>query len=111
MLVLNPRLKTQEEEIKTKIEALNQSLTTIDYTPSTFIKLDSETNRDPEIRNFKLMIRDCLPDVGKIDNSESNEASFHKIKAIIEKFDKEQRWTEKVTDVRNWLTFSASEKI
>ena len=103
-------LETQEEEIKTKIEALNQSLTTIDYTTSTFIKLDSETNRDPEIKNFKLMIRDCLPDVGRVDNSESNEASFHKIQAIIEKFDKEQRWTEKVTDVRNWLTFSASER-
>lgn len=103
-------LETQEEEIKTKIEALNQSLTAIDYTPSTFIKLDSETNRDPEIRNFKSMIRDCLPDVGRVDNSELNEASFHKIKAIIEKFDKEQRWTEKVIDVRNWLTFSASER-
>ncbi len=103
-------LETQEEEIKTKIEALNQSLVTIDYTASTFIILESKPNRDAEIRTFRLMLRDCLPDIGRIDSSESNEASFHKIRKIIEQFDKEQRWTEKVTDVRNWLDFAASER-
>ncbi|OGU64167.1 MAG: hypothetical protein A2W30_02590 [Ignavibacteria bacterium RBG_16_36_9] len=103
-------LESQEEEIKTKIEALNQSLVTIEYTASTFIILESKPNRDAEIRTFRLMLRDCLPDIGRVDSSESNEASFHKIRKIIEQFDKEQRWTEKVTDVRNWLDFAASER-
>ncbi len=103
-------LESQEEEIKTKIETLNQSLVTIDYTASTFIILESKPNRDAEIRTFRFKLRDCLPDIGRVDSSESNEASFHKIREIIELFDKEQRWTEKVTDVRNWLDFAASER-
>lgn len=103
-------LESQEEDIKAKIEALNQSLVTIDYSISTFIILVSKSNRDAEIRTFRLMLKDCLPDIGRVDSPESNEASFHKIRKIIEQFDKEQRWTEKVTDVRNWLDFAASER-
>lgn len=65
--------------------------------------------RDGEIKEFRNTLRDCLPDVGR-QTPEANEASFQKIKALIDRFKQEERWTSKVTDVRNWLDFSASEK-
>ncbi len=42
--------------------------------------------------------------------AEANEASFRRIQALIQRFEQEERWTAKVTDVRNWLDFSAEER-
>lgn len=105
------RLEQQVDEIQHSIATLNISLRTIDYTPTTFIQLESEPNRDADIQEFKRMLRECFPDSGQLEPAEeANETSFHKIKTLIERFDTEERWTAKVTDVRNWLNFSASEK-
>jgi len=96
--------------IKEKIQSLNESLRVIDYSPSTFIQLNTESNRDPQIKEFQLMLKDCFEDVGMDGSGKANERSFIKIKKIIERFDTEEYWTKKVIDVRNWLNFSASER-
>lgn len=51
-------------------------------------------------------------------DDELAERKFIQIKEILERFkgrkeytDNDKRWTEKVTDVRNWFLFSASEKM
>lgn len=104
-------LEKHVEEIQANIDTLNESLRTIDYTPSTIIQLICESNRqDPEIQDFRHALKMCLPDVGQPKTAATNEASFQKIKALIERFQKEERWTAKVTDVRNWLNFAASER-
>lgn len=104
-------LENQVEEIKANINMLNESLRIIDYTPSTVIQLVCEQNRqDAEIQDFRHALRACLPDMGQPKTPASNEASFQKIKPLIERLQKEERWTAKVTDVRNWLTFAASER-
>jgi len=96
--------------IKEKIQSLNHSLKAIDYSPATYIELNTEANRDIQIKEFQLMLRDCFEDVGITDRKKINEDSFFKIKKIIERFDTEEYWTRKVVDVRNWLNFSASER-
>lgn len=103
-------LERQIEEIEASVSNLNTSLQAIDYTPSTFIQLACEQNRDPEILDLRNTLSSCLPEAGIPATAESNEASFQKIKALIERFTTEERWTQKVTDVRNWLNFSASER-
>jgi uncharacterized protein YPO0396 len=40
---------------------------------------------------------------------EANEASFQRIRVLLQRFEQDDRWTNKVTDVRNWLDFSAQE--
>ncbi|VAX36115.1 FIG007317: Chromosome segregation protein SMC-like, partial [hydrothermal vent metagenome] len=96
--------------IKEKIQSLNHSLKSIDYSPATYIELNTESNRDVQIKEFQLMLKECFEDVGITDRKKINEDSFFKIKKIIEKFDTEEYWTRKVVDVRNWLNFSASER-
>ncbi len=103
-------LERQVDEIELSIANLNESLRMIDYTPSTFIQLACETNRDPEILEFRVSLGDCLPDPGQPATSEANEESFRRIKDLIDRFNADDRWTAKVTDVRNWLNFSASER-
>lgn len=104
-------LENQVDEIRANVATLNQSLQRIDYTASTYIQLQAEPETDVEVKEFRQALVACLPDVGQSGDQthEANEASFHKIKALIERFDADDRWTMKVTDVRNWLNFSAVE--
>ena len=98
------------EEIQESIIDLNQSLRTIDYTPDTYIQLQTETSRDPEVREFRQLLKDCLVDVGQQRSEEAYEASFAKVRDLITRFKEDIRWTNKVTDVRQWLNFAAIER-
>jgi uncharacterized protein YPO0396 len=108
--VFKAGLERQIEDIKESITSLNESLQLIDYTPTTYIQLCYETARDSEVRDFRTQLRACLPDVSQPRTAETNEASFRRIQGLIQRFEQEERWTTKVTDVRNWLDFSAEER-
>ncbi len=102
-------LENQEEQIKESIDELNQSLIKIDYTNSTYIKLCYKSNLHHRIREFKEDLKSCLGDAGRQD-SENLEAVFKNIQTrLIEKFQSDEKWTNFVIDVRNWLEFSVSE--
>jgi uncharacterized protein YPO0396 len=102
-------LDTQEDEIRRSISRLNASLGSIGYTDSTYIQLVCERSHDVRVRDFRNLLRDCIPDVAKTRTTEANEASFQNIRALLKRFEEDARWTSLVTDVRNWLDFSASE--
>ncbi len=102
-------LENQEAEIRIKIDELNNALKMIEYTPSTYIQLGYKGNADQEILGFKEMLKNCIPDAGE-ESLENNEQSFTRITELIRRFDDEERWRLKVTDVRNWLNFYASER-
>ncbi len=112
------QLHLERQSIRERIEKINQSLHEIDYNPGRFIVLEDDHNGDPEIRDFQQDLRSCTE--GTLTGSEDiqySEAKFLQVKAIIERFrgregmtDLDKRWSRKVTDVRNWFTFSASER-
>lgn len=103
-------LEKQEEEIQQAIDELNDSLQQIDYTDSTYIKLCCDPTRNREIRDFQEDLKVCLGDVAR-HSAEDNEERFQNIQTrLIERFKSEERWTGLVTDVRNWLDFSVSER-
>lgn len=108
--LLHGDLHRYQEEIEENITTLNASLRTINYTSDTYIQLHTEASRDVEIRAFKQELQACLPDVGRRQQEEDYEASFRRIQALITKFKEEARWTDKVTDVRQWLDFAATER-
>jgi uncharacterized protein YPO0396 len=112
------QLGRERQTIKDRIERINASLREIDYNPGRYIELEAEPCPDPEIRDFQAALRACTE--GALTGSEDaqySEAKFLQVKAIIERFrgreglsDLDRRWTRKVTDVRNWFVFSASER-
>ena len=112
------QLARERETIKERIEQINQSLTEIDYNPGRYIKLEAQAVPDTDIRDFQSDLRACTE--GALTGSEEaqySEAKFLQVKQIIERFrgreeytDLDRRWTAKVTDVRNWFLFAASER-
>jgi uncharacterized protein YPO0396 len=114
----NAQLAREKETIKERVDRINQSLQAIDYNPGRFIKLVAQPSPDAELRDFQQDLRACTEGTltGMIDDQYS-EAKFLQVKSIIDRFrgreglsDADQRWTAKVTDVRNWFLFSASER-
>jgi uncharacterized protein YPO0396 len=114
----NAQLARERETIKERVDVINQSLQAIDYNPGRHIKLVALPSPDAEIRDFQQDLRACTEGAmtGSADEQYS-EAKFLQVKAIIDRFrgreglsDADRRWTVKVTDVRNWFLFSASER-
>lgn len=114
----NAQLARERETIKERVAFINQSLEAIDYNPGRYIKLVALPSPDAEIRDFQQDLRACTEGAltGSADEQYS-EAKFLQVKAIIDRFrgregltDADRRWTAKVTDVRNWFLFSASER-
>lgn len=114
----NGQLARQRETIKDRIAQINQSLSVIDYNPGRYIVLELQPSPDVEIRDFQQDLRTCTEGaVTGSDDVQYSDAKFLQVKAIIDRFrgregltDLDRRWTEKVSDVRNWFLFAASER-
>jgi uncharacterized protein YPO0396 len=114
----NAQLARERATMRERIEDINRSLTVIDYNPGRFIVLVAQPSPDAEIRDFQQDLRACTEGaVTGAPDEHYSEAKFLQVKAIIDRFrgreglsEADRRWTAKVTDVRNWFLFSASER-
>jgi uncharacterized protein YPO0396 len=112
------QLARERETIKERIAKINESLTQIDYNPGRYIVLEAQAATDAEIRDFQVELRACTEGaMTGSDDSQYSESKFLQVRAIIERFrgregtaELDRRWTGKVTDVRNWFVFAASER-
>ncbi|MEX2534471.1 MAG: ATP-binding protein [Trueperaceae bacterium] len=112
------QLQRERALIHERINVINDSLRGIDYNDGRYIQLEAQTTSDREIAEFRGDLRACTE--GSLSGSEDDQYSerkFLEVKRIIERFrgreglaEIDRRWTEKVTDVRNWFTFAASER-
>jgi len=114
----NAHLNQQRETIRERVARINQSLIEIDYNPGRYIVLEATPVPDQDIRAFQSELRSCTESAltGSEDDQYS-EVKFLQVKAIIERFrgregttELDRRWTRKVSDVRNWFGFAASER-
>lgn len=111
-------LLRSRDDIRERIDTINRSLHEIDYNDNRYITLVAEPVGDGEIRDFQRDLRACVE--GTLTGSDDelySERKFLQVRAIIERFrgregstELDRRWTRKVTDVRNWFVFSASER-
>lgn len=112
------QLARERETIKERIARINESLTQIDYNAGRYIRLEAQLSPDADIRDFQTELRACTEGaLTGFDDAQYSEAKFLQVKTIIERFrgredlsDLDRRWTAKVTDVRNWFVFAASER-
>lgn len=108
--VLHGSLENEREEIRGKIELLNEALRRLDWRPGTFMRLEPSDTGDAEIRDFRRELAGCLQGTFA-GTAEANEATFQRIESLVNKLrdDANLRWREKVIDVRNWFNFAARE--
>jgi hypothetical protein len=80
--------------------------------------LEAQPTPDADIRDFQSELRACTEGaLTGSDDSQYSEAKFLQVRHIIERFrgregqsELDRRWSAKVTDVRNWFMFAASER-
>jgi len=112
------QLNRERETIKERIGQINASLNQIDYNPGRYIVLEAQLSQDNDLRDFQAALRKCTEGaLTGSDDAQYSEEKFLQVKEIIERFrgregqaDMDRRWTARVTDVRNWFTFAASER-
>lgn len=121
----NIQLNRERSTIAERITRINQSLTQIDYNPGRYIELVAQPSTDADVRDFRAELLSCLDrsvggnsaDAKDGQDGQYSEAKFLQVKRIIERLrgreglaELDRRWTAKVTDVRNWFVFAASER-
>ncbi len=112
------QLARERETIRERIAHINKSLTQIDYNTGRYIVLEAQPTPDADIRYFQTELRACTEGaLTGSDDTQYSEAKFLQVKYIIERFrgreglsEQDRRWATKVTDVRNWFVFAASER-
>jgi uncharacterized protein YPO0396 len=114
----NAQLARERESIRDRIEHINKSLAQIDYNLGRYIVLEAQLSPDPDIRDFQSDLKACTE--GALTGSEESqysESKFSQVKLIVDRFrgrdgtsEQDKRWTARVTDVRNWFVFAASER-
>lgn len=107
-------LDSQEEQIRDSLDALNESLKNIDFkkNPKTFIQLDPKKNSNENLDKFRASLVEWKPNISEYETTKDEqilEASFKKIKALIDTLTENSEYRKYVTDVRNWLRFIAKE--
>ena len=112
------QLARERETIKDRIARINASLGQIDYNPGRYIRLEALPAPDADVRDFQAELRACTE--GALTGSgdaQYSEAKFLQVKGIVERLrgregtaEQDRRWTARVTDVRNWFVFAASER-
>jgi len=112
------QLMRERETIRERIAHINESLSQIDYNTGRYIRLEDRLSPDAEIRDFQNELRSCTEGaLTGSDNVQYSEAKFLQVKYIIDRFRGREgqsefdcRWASRVTDVRNWFAFAASER-
>lgn len=106
--LLNASLQCEKQEIVSKIDVLNTSLEQLEYRAGTHMKLEPRDVADREIKDFQALLRECLTDEFNGDMV-ADETRFGRIEKLIRRLREEERWRDKVTDVRRWFDFLARE--
>lgn len=112
------KLNQQLELIKDRVGTINASLKDIDYNEGRYIRLDTQPSPVTDIRDFRSDLRACTDDSLTSHGSEQySEQKFLQVKEIVERLvgregsaEIDRAWAARVTDVRNWYVFSASER-
>ncbi|MGX1161993.1 uncharacterized protein YPO0396 [Arthrobacter sp. SLBN-100] len=116
VVAFNAFLDSRRQNIVARIGEINESLAGIPYNTGRHIQLEHQATSDQDVREFGSDLRACSE--GTIgDEDQYSEQKYLQVERLIDRFrgregltDLDRKWTAKVTDVRNWFTFSASEK-
>ena len=109
-------LRRESDDIRDRVERINESLGAIDYSPGRFIRLVVEPTVNSDVRQFRDDLRAVTRGALDGDADQYSEQRFLEVKRIVDRFrgrdghaEADKAWTRRVTDVRTWHTFSAAE--
>ena len=113
----NNWLGRQASAIDERVARINEALGAVPYNPGRYIRLEKELTTNRDVAQFRSDLRGLTNDSLAADGDQYSEQRFLDVKRLIERFrgregyaDMDKSWTGRVTDVRNWFVFSASER-
>lgn len=113
----NGWLHRQAEGISDRVERINEALGAVPYNPGRYIRLEKERTSHPDVVQFRADLRNLTDDSLRESGEQYSELRFLEVKRIIERLrgrpghaEGDKVWARRVTDVRNWFVFSASER-
>jgi len=113
----NNWLLRQAAAIDERVNRINEALGAVPYNPGRYIRLEKEPTSNTDVAQFRSDLRNLTNDSLALDGDQYSEQRFLDVKRIIERFrgrdgyaESDKNWTRRVTDVRNWFMFSASER-
>ena len=113
----NNWLNRQASAIDERVDRINEALGAVPYNPGRYIRLEKEPTTNQDVAQFRSDLRNLTNDSLALDGDQYSEQRFLDVKRIIERFrgrdgyaESDKNWTRRVTDVRNWFVFSASER-
>ena len=101
------------DDIKATITSLNDSLKGIDfntYPTTTFIQLNAQNKTTDNVKEFRASLDNAIPNFKEFENS--IDAQKNHFSNNIEPFIKQledEKWRNKIMDVRSWLEYNAEE--
>ena len=111
----NAWLRRQADQIDDRVAHINEALGAIDYNPGRYVRLEKQNTNNSDVIAFREDLRRAVDHA--LAGDHYSEQRFLDVKAIIERFrgreghaEADRTWTRRVTDVRNWFVFSASER-
>lgn len=113
----NNWLNRQAAIIDERVGRINEALGAVPYNPGRYIRLEKAATDNQDVALFRADLRNLTNDSLSVDGDRYSEERFLEVKRLIERFrgrdghtDSDRAWTRRVTDVRNWFVFSASER-
>ncbi|MEX2233136.1 MAG: ATP-binding protein [Cyclobacteriaceae bacterium] len=112
--IFHSKLESYEKDILDKIHEINKHLKEIEYNPGTYVKILTDRAQDKQIDYFKEDLRNCYAHSFGNNDALYTEEKYNQVKKILDRFNSGQStdldWTARVTDVRQWFEFNASEQ-
>jgi uncharacterized protein YPO0396 len=100
------------DDIKKNIDALNDALREIEFknNPKTYIQLIAQLKTNDEIKEFKNLLHNAIPNFKEIDSSiDGKKIHFENhIEPLIKKLE-DEKWRNKAMEVRSWFEYKAEE--
>lgn len=113
----NNWLNRQASAIDERVDRINDALGAVPYNPGRYIRLEKEPTTNQEVAQLRADLRNLTNDSLVVDGDQYSEQRFLDVKRIIERLrgrdgytESDRAWVRRVTDVRNWFVFSASER-
>ncbi|MGL5867235.1 MAG: ATP-binding protein [Dermatophilaceae bacterium] len=113
----NNWLGRQASVIDERVDRINEGLGAVPFNPGRYIRLEKEPTTNQEVTQFRADLRNLTNDSLAVDGDQYSEQRFLDVQRIIERLrgregytESDRAWTRRVTDVRTWFVFSASER-
>ncbi|MEI4273435.1 ATP-binding protein [Klenkia sp. LSe6-5] len=105
-------LERRAAEVTERVARINGSLHDIDYHPGRYLALEARPAAAPEVEDFRADLRACTG--GDPADPEERFARIarvvHRLRGRAGHVAEDRRWARRVTDVRNWFVFAATER-